>query len=260
LIECRNVAYGIKGRSSPGSLSRAFEFWRWETQVPPVLGAIAGLVDVIGFLTLKLFAAHVTGNLVLIAALVVGGTSRLDQVLAIPTFVVAVGTAWLIGRRSQKRGPSLGRVLLFVQLVLLTFVLLLSILWHPSNGLNSLVLNITAMIAVAAMAAQYSFLTMVMPSAPSTAVMTGNLTIVTIAFLDQLQGVPLAERKYKPLDKTFPVLASFLAGCAAGAVAVIELGDWAWSIPVVLAAMVTMMFPRETTATRSMQEGEDDPL
>jgi len=128
--------------------------------VPPVLGAIAGLVDVIGFLTLKLFAAHVTGNLVLIAALVVGGTSRLDQVLAIPTFVVAVGTAWLIGRRSQKRGPSLGRVLLFVQLVLLTFVLLLSILWHPSNGLNSLVLNITAMIAVAAMAAQYSFLTM----------------------------------------------------------------------------------------------------
>jgi len=90
--------------------------------------------------------------------------------------------------------------------------------------------------------------------------MTGNLTIVTIAFLDQLQGVPLAERKYKPLDKTFPVLASFLAGCAAGAVAVIELGDWAWSIPVVLAAMVTMMFPRETTATRSMQEGEDDPL
>lgn len=220
--------------------------------MPPVLSAVAGLVDVIGFLTLKLFAAHVTGNLVLIASLVVGGPPRLDQVLAIPTFVVAVSIAWLIGRRSQRRGPSLGRLLLSVQFLLLTCVLLVSILWHPSNGLNSLVLNITGMIAVAAMAAQYSFLTMVMPSAPSTAVMTGNLTIVTIAFLDQLHGEPLAERKYKPLDKTFPVLASFLAGCAAGAVAVFEMGDWAWLIPVVLSAMATTMFPRARPVTQSI--------
>jgi uncharacterized membrane protein YoaK (UPF0700 family) len=220
--------------------------------MPPVLSAIAGLVDVIGFLTLKLFAAHVTGNLVLIASLVVGVPSRLDQVLAIPTFVVAVCAAWLIGRRSQRRGPRLGRLLLFVQFVLLTCVLLVSILWHPSNGLNSFIQNIAGMIAVAAMAAQYSFLTMVMPGAPSTAVMTGNLTIVTIAFLDQLRGEPLAERKYKPLDKTFPVLATFLAGCAAGAVAVFELGDWAWLIPVVLSGIAMTIFPRDEPVTQSM--------
>jgi uncharacterized membrane protein YoaK (UPF0700 family) len=48
------------------------------------------MVDVISFLTLKLFAAHVTGKLVLIGALLVGGgPSRLDQDLAIPTEVAA---------------------------------------------------------------------------------------------------------------------------------------------------------------------------
>ncbi len=42
---------------------------RWESWLPTVLSVIAGMVDLLGFLTLgNIFTAHITGNLVLIAA------------------------------------------------------------------------------------------------------------------------------------------------------------------------------------------------
>ena len=52
-------------------------------RLPPVLSVIAGMVDVTGYLSLKLFTAHVTGNIVIIVAqLVYGGPPRMDQILA----------------------------------------------------------------------------------------------------------------------------------------------------------------------------------
>jgi uncharacterized membrane protein YoaK (UPF0700 family) len=45
---------------------------RSESRLPPLLSMIAGMVDLIVFLTLgNLFTAHISGNLVVIAALVV---------------------------------------------------------------------------------------------------------------------------------------------------------------------------------------------
>ena len=93
---------------------------RFERWIPPLLSAVAGTVDVIGFLSLKLFTAHVTGNLVVIAALLVrGGPPNVNQILAVPVFILAVACVWLISKALDKRGAALARPLLLVQLLLL---------------------------------------------------------------------------------------------------------------------------------------------
>jgi uncharacterized membrane protein YoaK (UPF0700 family) len=46
---------------------------------------------------------------------------------------------------------------------------------------------------------------------------------------------PLMEGANERLKKTLKLVVGFFAGCVAGAAAVSLLGDWAWSLPVVLA-------------------------
>ncbi len=86
------------------------------------------MVNVIGYLSLgKLFTAHVTGNLVVNAALLVrGGPPNLAQVLAVPVFIVAVAAVWLIAKVVDQRASALVGLLLCVQFVLLTCVLFLA--------------------------------------------------------------------------------------------------------------------------------------
>src|SRR5262245_38083632 len=196
------------------------------------------MVDVIGFLRLGLFTAHVTGNLVIIAAqLVQGGRPRVAQILAVPVFIVAVGAAWLTAKASGRLGPALLRPLLVAQLLLLSGVLILSVNgWTTANG-HGLMASITAMTAVSAMAFQFSLLRLAVTGAPSTAVMTGNLTNTVLALLDTLSRTPpLIEGARQRLTRTARLLVGFLLGCVSGAAAVSILGDWAWSLPVVLAA------------------------
>ncbi len=57
----------------PDLSSDARDLARLEMRLPALLSVIAGTVDVIGFLRLGVFTAHVTGNLVVIAALLVRG-------------------------------------------------------------------------------------------------------------------------------------------------------------------------------------------
>src|SRR6266853_2175720 len=96
--------------------------------LPALLSGVAGMVDVIGFLSLGLFTAHVTGNLVVIAALLVrGGPPNSAQVLAVPVFMAAVAAVWLIARASRRRGPALAKLLLAIHFLLLICVLILSV-------------------------------------------------------------------------------------------------------------------------------------
>jgi len=203
-----------------------------------VLSVIAGMVDVIGFLSLGLFTAHVTGNLVVIAAQVVrGGPPHLAQILAVPVFMIAVAATWIIAKASDRRGSALLRPLLLVQFLLLAGVLILSIVGDTVSNPHGLVAGVTAMIAVSAMACQFSLLRLAVSGAPSTAVMTGNLTNAVLALLDTLwRAQPLTDGADERLTKTLKVLVGFFAGCVAGAAAVSWLGDWAWSLPVVVAA------------------------
>jgi len=101
---------------------------------------------------------------------------------------------------------------------------------------------IVAMLAVAAMACQFALLRLAVPGAPSTAVMTGNLTNTVLSLMDMLSPTrPLTEGIDKHLKKTLQVLVGFFVGCVAGAAAVSFLEAWAWSIPVALAGLAVLL-------------------
>jgi len=196
------------------------------------------MVDVIGFLSLGLFTAHVTGNLVVIAALVVrGGPLQMAQILALPVFIAAITAAWLIARAFQRQGRSLVRPLLLIQFLLLASVLILAVTTDSATDPHGLMAGVTAMIAVSAMACQLSAVRLAVTGAPSTIVMTTNLTNSVLALLDTVfRTQPLTEGANEQLKRTVNVIVGFFVGCIAGAAAVCLLGAWAWSLPVVLAA------------------------
>lgn len=212
---------------------------RMENLLPPVLSALAGMVDVISFVSLKLFTAHVTGNLVVIAALLMrGGPPNLAQILAVPVFILAVCGVWLLAQRLNQRGPALARPLLLVQFLLLACVLMIAVSFHPAADPHRAMAVIAAMIAVSAMACQFALLRVAVHGAPSTAVMTGNLTKTTLSLLDTFSGsAPVIEGARKQLRKTVQLVIGFFAGCLIGAAAFSWLGEWAWSLPVVLAGV-----------------------
>src|SRR5258708_19678709 len=82
--------------------------------LPFVLSVVAGSVDVIGFLVLDgLFTAHITGNIVVLAArFVAGGEAALSHLLALPALLLLLGLtrlspAWLEPSPSPPPLPSL---------------------------------------------------------------------------------------------------------------------------------------------------------
>jgi uncharacterized membrane protein YoaK (UPF0700 family) len=211
------------------------------------------MVDVISFVSLKLFTAHVTGNLVVIAALVVrGGPLNPSQILAVPVFILAVAGVWLIAKHLNKRGPALARPLLLVQFLLLACVLIVAVIGHPATNPHGLMADIATMIAVSAMACQFALLRLAVHGAPSTAVMTGNLTRTTLSLLDTLSGgTPLIEGAETQLKNTLQLVVGFFGGCLAGAAAFSWLGEWAWSLPVVLAGVTVALVPTKSTSSNN---------
>ncbi len=231
-------------RPWPHPSNDALALSQLEKRLPALLSVIAGMVDLTGFLTLgNIFTAHITGNLVLVAALVVrGGRMNPAQVLAIPVFIIGVAATWLLARASGKRGPGLARLLLLVQFLLLVGVLIFSAITKPSANPHGLMAVITAMIAVSAMACQFALLRLALPVAPSTAVMTGNLTNTVLSLLDrQSRTQPLMADDTERLRGSLHLLIGFFGGCVVAAAAVSLLGDWAWSFPVALAGVAVAL-------------------
>jgi len=191
---------------------------------------IAGMVDLISFLSLGIFTAHITGNIVVIGALLARhGRVNVAQILAIPVFVVAVAATWLLAKASRKRGHNLMRVLLLVQFLLLACVLIFSVVTNPSAKPHGLMAGIAAMMAVSAMACQFALLRLTLPVAPSTAVMTGNLTNAMLSLVMGDTG---------ELKASLNLLIGFFVGCVVAAAALSPLGEWAWLFPAALAGVI----------------------
>jgi len=222
---------------------------RLEAHLPPLLSVIAGMVDLTGFFTLgHIFTAHVTGNLVVVAAAAMrAGPFNLMQALAIPVFMLALAGVWLIAQVSHRRGPGLASLLLLVQFLLLAALLVFSVITRPSVDPRGLMAGIAVIVAVSAMACQYALLRLAMPRAVSTAVMTGNLTNTVLSLMDLLaKRHPLLPVDAGRLKRSLHLLFGFLLGCVVAAYAVSMLGDWAWVLPAALSgAAFTCFHPVE---------------
>jgi uncharacterized membrane protein YoaK (UPF0700 family) len=213
---------------------------RW---LPASLSVVAGMVDVAGYMSLgHVFTAHITGNLVVIAANFVSHTPiNPVQVIAIPVFVLAVAAVWLLASAWGRDRPHLLTLLLTLHFVLLTGVLLCGVSTHSFSSHDDFTSGLTAMIAISAMACQFALLRLALPGAPSTAVMTGNLANAVLAHLDLFAAKPITAAARSKLLRSVYLIAGFVIGCLAAAAALPLLGDWIWSLPTLLAGAAAVV-------------------
>lgn len=208
--------------------------------LPTILSTTAGAVDVIGFLALGgLFTAHITGNLVVLAAhYVTGRFSQIGPLLSVPVFVVVLGTVIVLFTNKTTRRNR--RTLLILHAGLLAAFLALGNGLGPFANPDSGIAVFVGMIGVAAMATQNALVKLELPGLPSTAVMTTNITQLTIdlAMLARGKGEPTyLGRARRGARLTFPSIVGFVVGCAAGGFLELHFGLLALALPVVLAAV-----------------------
>lgn len=223
-----------------------------QISIPAALAVIAGVTDVTSWLLLGgFFSAHVTGNLVVIAADVVRGTlPDLASMLAVPVFIVATMVATLVARRVGASAPATTGLLLGVQAAFLIAAAVLSFTTqasaHPKSGIAVLI----GMLAVCAMAAQNAYLHLVPDRALSTAVMTGNLVAATIAITDIARSRGADRRARQTWAETWPLLAGFIGGCLVGAAGATMFGDEAAALPALLALALLLASIGSSSARR----------
>jgi len=213
--------------------------------LPAVLSTTAGAVDVIGFLALGgLFTAHITGNLVVLAAhYVTGGVNEPATLLAVPVFIAVLGVVTVAAAGFEKTRYGARRALLFLQAILLGGCLVVDLLFGPVADADGAIAVLVGMLAVAAMATQNALVRFALPGSPSTAVMTTNITQLTVDLAAMVRGVSEPEnpenlaRARRRASVTFPCIVGFMAGCAAGAVLETHFGLWALALPAGLATL-----------------------
>ncbi len=90
-------------------------------RLPALLSVVAGSADVIGFLGLGgVFVAHITGNLIILAARLVDGVRvGISPILSVPVFVAMLIVTRILAARLITRGRAPLEPLLGLQFVLL---------------------------------------------------------------------------------------------------------------------------------------------
>ncbi|HRE30887.1 MAG TPA: DUF1275 family protein [Candidatus Berkiella sp.] len=208
-----------------------------------LLSMTAGSVDSIGFLGLGgLFAAHITGNIVILSAhLVTGKFSQISPLLAVPIFMIVLGFVTAFAAHMKKKGVSVLLPLLVLQLILLIGSLFLSIIFGPFNNMDSAVAVTTGMLAVSAMAAQSATVKSALKKTPSTVAMTNNLTQLTLDLTFLVHERKTSEQEKQPVKEqaiiTISSLLGFVIGCGFGATLQVLFGLKALLFPTTLALL-----------------------
>jgi uncharacterized membrane protein YoaK (UPF0700 family) len=206
--------------------------------LPAVLSIVAGSVDTIGLLGLGLFTAHITGNLVVLAARVVSGDpARLAEMLSVPAFVIVLCLTRVLAGGLEAMGVASLRPLLLLQFLLLAGFFWICTAIGARLDPNTTIGIIAAMLGVAAMAVQNALVQVSLKGAPSTAVMTTNITRFTVDIGTILLGqshrdVATARTRVR---HTWPAIVGFAVGCGLGAVCQAAFGLGSAALPAGLA-------------------------
>ena len=206
--------------------------------LPSVLSMIAGGADVIGFLGLGgLFIAHITGNLILIAAHIVSRTGvSTVHLLSVPVFIAVLGLTRLLVAGLEAAGLASLRPLLLLQLLLLTGFLAFGVAAGPSISRDKVMTIIAGMLGVSGMAVQNAMVVMSLKDSPSTAVMTTNITRVVMDVGEVFDPDKVAEARRR-VRHTFPAIIGFAVGAGLGAACFVVAGLWSLMLPTTLALL-----------------------
>ena len=207
------------------------------------LGFISGFVDTLGFIALfNLFAAHITGNVVLIAASLVDQRYGLAiKLLAVPTFIVAaIVTRFYIIRRERRVLDATAHVLI-AEAVLLAAFMAMALASAPFKSQESPAAIATGLLAATAMAVQNTAARTFMNGLPPTTVMTGNLMQIIVDVVDVLHRHGKLEPKLDRLSRLVPLTLAFSAGAIGGAVGYVTIGFLALIAPILVALTLGLL-------------------
>lgn len=229
--------------------------------LPTVLSLIAGSTDVISFLGLGgLFTAHITGNLVILAAhLVAGGEAQFALIMSVPVFIVVLAVARLLAAGLKRMHIAPLGPLLLLQFLLLGGFLALCVGSGPPLDLNAARATVAGMLGVSAMAVQNALAQISLKGSPSTAVMTTNIT----RFVMDLGDVVLGRSRNDRLSaagrarSTGLAIVGFALGCGLGAGCQAAIGLWSLALPASFALVALALAPAANfEASRQLHESE----
>jgi uncharacterized membrane protein YoaK (UPF0700 family) len=203
--------------------------------LPLVLSLTAGSTDIIGFLGLNgLFTAHITGNIVVLAAHIVAGDPTIfSYVLSVPVFMLVVLLTRLLAGTLEQAGVSTLQPLLLLQLLFLVAFFCICVVAGPWRDTDAILAVIASMFGVSAMAVQNALVQISLTSSPTTAVMTTNVThfILDLGEVWVGRDRDKAARARKRAMHTFPVIVGFTIGCVLGAAFEAAAGLWSLPLP-----------------------------
>jgi uncharacterized membrane protein YoaK (UPF0700 family) len=213
------------------------------------LAFIAGSVDTFSFLTLSgLFAAHVTGNFVILAAtLVLGHPAGVwSKVLAVPLFAAGVGCASLLAGALRQHRRNVWRPLFGIELVLLIAALVISWTLGPFPDADRPTALLLAVLLILAMSTQSAARLLAVSGEPPSVAMTTNMTRLFVHVTALLAGNSVDgadhEKTRAAAYRFAEQCAAFLIGCAVGAGGYVLAGSWVLAIPTVLIATLLFSF------------------
>ncbi|OZI59854.1 YoaK family protein [Bordetella genomosp. 11] len=214
-----------------------------------LLSFAAGYVDVVGFAALfGLFTAHVTGNFIMIGVQLIGASEGLlTKLLALPTFVLAVGCTRLLETALRRRELPVIAVLFFLEGALLAAFMVAGLVASPMSDPSAPLVVLCGLLGVAAMGVQNAMSRTILSDAGPTTIMTGNTTQIVIDAVDLPRATPEARAAIRRrMGKMLPAVIGFALGAIIGAFA-FKLGSfWSVLLPTVLLLGLAVRLRRET--------------